>query len=141
MDMNKSFVLKNEERKPEWRKIDASGKVLGRLCTQIADMLRGKDKPTYTPHTDSGDYIIVTNCEKIILTGNKWEDKIYLSYSGWRGGLKEPSARDVFKKDPRRLIIHGVKGMLPKNKLNDKILKKLKVYVGEKHPHQAQFKD
>lgn len=141
MDMNKSYILKNEEREPKWRKIDASGQVLGRLCTQIADILRGKDKPTYTPHTDSGDYVVVTNCEKIVLTGNKWDDKIYARFSGWRGGLKEPSAKDVFAKDPSRLIMHGVMGMLPKNKLNRQVIKKLKIYVGSEHPHQAQLKD
>lgn len=140
MDMNKSFVLKNEERKPAWRKVDASGQVLGRLCTQIADMLRGKDKPTYTPHTDSGDYVVVLNCEKIVLTGNKWEDKIYAHHTGWRSGYKERSAKNVFQKDPCQLIIMGVQGMLPKNKLNRQIIKKLKTYVGEEHPHQAQLK-
>lgn len=141
MDMNKSFVLKKEDRDPSWRKIDASGQVLGRLCTQIAEILRGKDKPFYTPHTDSGDYVVVVNCEKIVLTGDKWEDKIYARYSGWRGGLKELSAKEVFAKDPRRLIIHGVKGMLPKNKLNRQIIKKLKVYKGADHSHKAQLKD
>lgn len=114
---------------------------MGRLCTQIADILRGKDKATYTPHTDSGDYVVVTNCEKIVLTGNKWDDKIYARFSGWRGGLKEPSAKEVFAKDPSRLIMQGVKGMLPKNKLNRQVLKKLKIYVGSEHPHQAQLKD
>jgi len=141
MDMNKSFVLKNEERNPGWRKIDASGQVLGRLCTQIADMLRGKDKPTYTPHTDSGDYIVVMNCEKIVLTGNKWDDKIYAHHTGWRSGYKEQTAKALFKKDPCQLISIAVKGMLPKNKLNRQIIKKLKLYVGDVHPHKAQLQD
>ena len=140
MDMNKTFFLKKEDRDCRWHVVDASDKVLGRLCTHIADLLRGKNKAIYTPHTDAGDYVIVTNCEKIRLTGNKWEGKTYASFSGYRGGLKEISAKDLFKKDPRRLIIHAVKGMLPKNKLNRRILKKLKVYVGNQHPHEGQIK-
>lgn len=139
MDMNKSFVLRKEVCKPEWRLIDASGQVLGRLATQIADILRGKDKPEYTPHSDAGDYVVVTNCDKIILTGDKWDDKIYRSHSGYRSGLKERSAREVVKKHPGMLIEKAVLGMLPKNKLNRKIIKKLKVYVGDEHPHTAQF--
>ena len=138
MDMNKSFVLRKEDRSPEWHVIDASGKVLGRLATHVADVLRGKDRPEYTPHTDSGDYVVIINCDKIVLTGNKWKDKIYRSYSGWRSGLKERSAREVFEKDPTRIIRAAVKGMLPKNKLNRQIIKKLKIYVGSEHPHKAQ---
>jgi large subunit ribosomal protein L13 len=138
MDMNRSFVLKKENRNPKWHVIDASGKVLGRLCTNIADILRGKNRPEYTPHIDSGDYVVVTNCEKIVLTGNKWKGKVYEHYTGYRGGLKQFSAEDIMKKDPRLLIIHGVKGMLPKNTLNRQVIKKLKVYVGDKHPHKAQ---
>lgn len=139
MDMNKSFVLKKEARSPRWHVLDASDMVLGRLSTKIADILRGKDRATYTAHTDSGDYVVVINCEKIKLTGNKWEDKMYPSFSGYRGGLKETSARDMFKKDPTLLIMKSVKGMLPKNKLNREILKKLKVYQGSQHPHTAQL--
>lgn len=139
MDMNKSFVLKKEARSPRWHVLDATDKVLGRLSTEIADILRGKDRATYTPHTDSGDYVVVINCEKIKLTGNKWEDKMYPFFSGYRGGLKEVSARDLFAKDPSNLIMKSVKGMLPKNKLNRGILKKLKVYAGSEHPHTAQL--
>jgi len=139
MDMNKSFLLRQEDRAPKWRIVDATDKVLGRLSTEIADILRGKDKPEFTPHCDAGDYVIVTNCEKIKLTGNKWEGKIYERYSGWRSGLKKISAQDLFKKDPTALIIHSVTGMLPKNKMNDKVIKKLKVYVGNEHPHKAQI--
>jgi len=139
MDMNKSFVLKKEICKPKWQVFDASGQVLGRLATQVATVLRGKDNPEYTPHTDSGDYVIITNCEKIVLTGNKWEDKIYSHFSGWRSGLKECSAQELFKKDPTLLITKAVEGMLPDNKLNRKIIKKLKVYVGNEHPHKAQL--
>ena len=139
MDMNKSFLLKQEDRAPKWRIIDATDKVLGRLSTEIADILRGKDKPEFTPHCDAGDYVIVTNCEKIKLTGNKWEGKTYERYSGWRSGLKSMTAQELFKKDPTALIIHAVQGMLPKNKMNDKVIKKLKVYVGNEHPHKAQI--
>src|SRR5579872_6259611 len=124
MDMNKSFLLKQEDRAPKWRIIDATDKVLGRLSTEIADILRGKDKPEFTPHCDAGDYVIVTNCEKIKLTGNKWEGKTYERYSGWRSGLKSMTAQELFKKDPTALIIHAVQGMLPKNKMNDKVIKK-----------------
>lgn len=138
MDMNKSFRLRPEDRDPKWHVIDASDQVLGRLCTRVADILRGKDRPEYTPHTDSGDYVVITNCEKIKLTGAKWDDKIYSRYSGWMGGLKQIPAKKMFEKDPRRLILLGVRGMLPKNRLNRTILKKLKVYVGNEHPHEAQ---
>ncbi len=138
--MNQLYFMKKEDRKPLWHVVDASDQVLGRMCTNIAELLRGKTKAAYTPHTDGGDYVVVTNCEKIKLTGNKWEDKIYASFSGYRSGLKELSAREVFNKDPRRLIMHAVKGMLPKNKLNRAILKKLRVYVGNAHPHDAQIR-
>ncbi len=139
MNMNKSFVLKKEERKPQWRLIDAEGKVLGRLATHIADALRGKDKPYYTAHTDCGDYIVVINADKIILTGNKWEDKEYVRYSGWFGGKKVATAREMKEKHPTAIVEMAVKGMLPKNKLNNEIYKKLKVYVGTEHPHKAQI--
>ena len=138
MDMNKSFFLKKEDKDPKWRVIDASGKVLGRLSTEIADVLRGKDKPQYTPHTDAGDYVVIINCDKIRLTGNKWKDKFYARYSGYRSGLKLTSAEDLFKKDPTELIKKSVKGMLPKNRLSRQMFKKLKVYVGSEHPHKAQ---
>lgn len=139
MDMNRSFNLRKEDATPGWRVIDAEGKVLGRLATQIADALRGKDKAFYTPHTDSGDYIVVINAEKIVLTGNKLEGKIYDRYSGWMGGYKVTSAKDMLAKKPEFLIEHAVKGMLPKNKLSDAIIKKLKVYAGSEHPHKAQL--
>lgn len=138
MSMNKSFVLKKEERRPQWRLIDAEGKILGRLATQIADALRGKDKPYYTPHTDSGDYVVVINAEKVALSGNKMEDKEYIRVSGWMGGKKVATAKEVLEKHPTWLIEKAVKGMLPKNKLNKEIIKKLKVYVGPEHPHKAQ---
>lgn len=139
MSMNRAFFLKNEERKPNWHLIDAEGKVLGRLATQIADILRGKDVPTYTPHTDSGDYVVVINAEKIVLTGNKWEGKEYITYSGWISGKKVKTANEMLAKHPTDIIALAVKGMLPKNKLNRAIIKKLKVYTGTEHPHFAQI--
>lgn len=139
MDMNKCFVLKKNTEKAVWHHIDASGQVLGRLATQIATILRGKDKPEYTPHSDSGDYVVVTNCDKIVLTGDKFTDKIYRSHSGYRSGLKERSAREIMEKKPAMIIEKAVQGMLPKNKLNRAIIKKLKVYAGSEHPHVAQL--
>lgn len=139
MDMNKSFVLKKEARNPQWRLIDAEGQILGRLATQIADILRGKDRAIYTPHTDSGDYVVIINAEKIVLSGSKWENKEYDHYTGWIGGLKTRKAQDIQKKHPGFIIEHAVQGMLPKNKLNRQIIKKLKVYAGKEHPHLAQI--
>lgn len=140
MDMNRIFFLRKEDRKPRWHQIDAEGKVLGRLATEIADLLRGKNNPLYTPHTDTGDYVVVINADKIVLTGNKWEDKEYIHHTMWLSGLKKTSAKDLLKKHPTRLVEYAVKGMLPKNKLNRQVIKKLKVYVGAEHPHQAQLK-
>lgn len=138
MDMNKSFYLKKEQRSPQWHVIDATDKVLGRLSTEIADTLRGKVNAFYTPSTDSGDYVVVINCEKVKLTGNKWKGKLYHTYSGWRSGQKEFTALELYNKDPRKLLQLSVKGMLPKNKLNRQIIKKLKLYCGSEHPHEAQ---
>src|SRR5581483_2443805 len=139
LDMNRTFFLRKEDRKPEWRLIDAEGEVLGRLATKITDILRGKNKPTFTPHTDSGDYVVVINPEKVVLTGNKLEDKEYHSYSGWIGGLKVKTAKEVLEKHPERLIEHAVRGMMPDNRLNDQYMKKLRVYAGAEHPHKAQI--
>lgn len=138
--MNRSFVLKKEERKPAWRLIDAEGKVLGRLATQVADALRGKDQAYYTPHTDSGDYVVVINADKVKLSGNKLEDKEYITYSGWMGGKKVKTAEEMLERRPEHLVEHAVKGMLPKNRLSREIIKKLKVYAGAEHPHKAQIK-
>lgn len=138
MSMNKAFFLRKEDTSPQWRVIDANGQILGRLATQVADILRGKDKAYYTPHTDCGDYVVIINADKIELTGNKWEGKVYDRYTGYMGGYKTTTAQELFKKDPTLLIEHAVKGMLPKNKLNDKIYGKLRVYVGGEHPHKAQ---
>lgn len=138
MSMNKAFFLRKEDRQPKWRVIDAKGKVLGRLASEIADILRGKDKPLYTPHTDCGDYVVVMNAEKIELTGDKWHNKEYVRYTGYLSGQRVATAEQIRDKHPERLIEMAVTGMLPKNKLNRQIIKKLKVYAGENHPHQAQ---
>jgi len=121
-----------------WRIVDADGLVLGRVAEKIANALRGRDKPTYTPHLDAGDFVIVVNAEKVRLTGNKETDKEYQSYSGYRGGLKRIPLADVRAKHPERLIMKAVKGMLPKNRLAAKLLTKLKIYKGSEHPHTAQ---
>lgn len=138
MDMNKAFVLKNEQRDPKWIVIDIKDQILGRVSTRIADILRGRHKAEYTPHTDTGDYVVVINCEKLKLTGKKWSDKIYKRYSGYRGGLKETTAKDAFAKNPAFLVESAVRGMLPKSKMGRAMFKKLRVYVGDKHPHTAQ---
>lgn len=132
----KTFIPKTVERK--WWLVDAKGKVLGRLASKIALLLMGKHKPDYTPFLDNGDFVVVINAEKVVLTGDKWESKLYYRYSGYPGGLKVLRARDILQKHPERLIELAVKRMLPKNKLNKRRIKRLKVYAGEYHPHQAQ---
>lgn len=139
MDMNRTFFLKKEERNPQWKLIDAKGEVLGRLATRVADMLRGKDQAAFTHHTDSGDYVVIINADQIVLTGDKLDGKIYARYTGWMGGYKEETAREKQAKRPEEIIMLAVRGMLPKNKLSAQIIKKLKVYAGSEHPHQAQF--
>jgi large subunit ribosomal protein L13 len=118
--------------------VDADGVVLGRLASQVATILRGKHKPTFTPHMDTGDFVVVINAEKVVLTGNKELQKKYMSYSGWRGGERFRSVPEIRAKHPERLITHAVKGMIPKNRLGSKLLTKLKVYKGAQHPHAAQ---
>ena len=140
MDMNKAFFLRKEDRAPEWHVIDASGQTLGRLATQIADLLRGRGKAYYTPHTDSGDYVVVTNCTKFKVTGDKMDDKQYVRYSGWRSGRKVRSLKEMLEKHPTDVIRKAVLGMLPKNRLSNKMITKLKVYTGSEHPHKAQVK-
>jgi large subunit ribosomal protein L13 len=137
MDMNKIFYLRKEDRAPQWLVVDAQGLVLGRLATKIADVLRGKHKACYAPHTDCGDYVIVINAEKVDLTGDKWTDKEYTRYTGWIGGFKVRTAQEVRAKQPEFLIEHAVQGMLPKNRLSRQLIKKLKVYAGNQHPHKA----
>ncbi|HEY8436000.1 MAG TPA: 50S ribosomal protein L13 [Haloplasmataceae bacterium] len=126
----------NVERK--WYVVDAAGKTLGRLATEVATLLRGKHKPIYTPHVDCGDYVIVINAEKIELTGDKWNKKLYYRHSGYPGGLKVRTAKELRDKFPERLIELAVKGMLPHNRLGRKMYKKLFVYSGNEHPHAAQ---
>ncbi|MFM7103298.1 MAG: 50S ribosomal protein L13 [Verrucomicrobiota bacterium] len=134
----KTYLPKVDMQRRAWRVIDAEGAVLGRLAVQVADALRGKDKPTYTPHLDAGDFVVVINAEKVVLTGDKENAKRYMSYSGWKGGERYRSVAEVRAKHPERLIEHAVKGMLPKNRLGDRLFTKLKVYPGAKHPHEAQ---
>lgn len=133
-----SFIAKPAEVERKWYVIDAEGKNLGRLSTQIATILRGKNKPIYTPHVDTGDYVIVINAEKVRVTGKKEEQKIYKSHSGYPGGLKETTLRELRAKKPEEIIRHAVKGMMPKGKLGRQMFKKLKVYAGPEHPHTAQ---
>lgn len=134
----KSYVPRTDEIQKKWFVIDASGHTLGRLASCIAKILTGKYKATYVPFMDVGDYVIVINAEKVILTGNKWEDKLYRWHTGYPGGLKEIAAKDLIKKDARKLLSYAVSGMLPKNKLRKRFEKKLKIYKGEAHPHVAQ---
>lgn len=129
---NKATVAK------EWVLVDAEGQTLGRLCSKIAKLLRGKYKPSFTPHVDCGDNVIIINADKIVLTGKKWDDRVYLKYSGYPGGQREFSPRDLQKKGDERLFRKVVKGMLPKNKLSDKLLGNLYVYAGTEHKHEAQ---
>ncbi len=134
----KTYFANKENTENKWYVVDASGKVLGRLASQIAKYLRGKHKPEYTPHSDAGDYIVVVNADKIKVTGNKRQDKVYYTHSGFPGGLKETTFEKLQAKDPTRIIEHAVKGMMPKNPLGREMLRKLKVYVGGEHPHEAQ---
>ena len=121
-----------------WLLVDASDKTLGRLSTNIAKILMGKNKPEYTPHNDVGDYVVVINAEKIKVTGNKNEQKMYYRHTGYPGGIKSQNFNDLIDSHPDRIITSAVKGMLPKNKLSNSVIKKLKVYKGESHPHSAQ---
>ena len=134
----KTYMAKFEPEKRKWYLIDAKGKTLGRMATQIANILRGKNKPIFTPHVDCGDFVVVVNAKYVKLTGKKWEQKKYYRHSGYIGGLKEMTAEEMREKFPERLIIHAVKGMLPKNRLANRLITKLKVYPEADHPHQAQ---
>jgi large subunit ribosomal protein L13 len=136
--VDKTYVTKQEDIKREWYVVDATGQTLGRLAAQVASRLRGKHRPIYSPAVDAGDYVIVINAEKIRVTGRKLDQKIYYRYSGYPGGLKQITLRDLLKKHPVRAIEHAVRGMLPKNRVGRKMFKKLKVYAGPQHPHQAQ---
>ena len=134
----KTYLPKENLDARKWRVIDADGVVLGRLAVRVADLLRGKDKATFTPHLDTGDFVIVINAEKVRLTGKKETAKQYMSYSGWRGGEKYISVATLRAKQPEKLIHNAVKGMVPKNRLGRSLLTKLKVYRGSEHPHAAQ---
>lgn len=134
----KTYMAKAQDVEKKWYVADASGKVLGRFASEIARRLRGKHKAIYTPHVDTGDYVIVVNAEKIVLTGKKLTDKKYYSYSGYPGGLKETTAGKMLAEKPENLIRLAVQGMLPKNSLGRKMLKKLKIYSGNAHHHEAQ---
>lgn len=133
-----TYSAKQTDNADKWCIVDANGAILGRLATKIASRLRGKHNPMFTPHVDTGDSVIVVNADKIVLTGRKWKQKNYYSHSGYIGGLKTITAEKLIEKKPEDLIRFAVKGMLPKNRLGSKLLKKLKVYVGDQHPHAAQ---
>lgn len=136
--MQKTYVPKSGDITHEWVLVDANGQNLGRLATQISTVLLGKNKPTFTPGVDTGDYVVVVNAERITVTGNKLDDKYYYRHSGYPGGLKEINLRDQLAKHPDRVIRSAVWGMLPHNKFGRKLIKKLKVYAGPDHPHMAQ---
>lgn len=137
-DIQKTYVMKQAEIEKKWYLVDAEGKVLGRLATEIADRLRGKHKPTYSPNLDMGDNIIVINAEKVVLTGTKSTDKDYFSHSHYPGGIKFTNIKKVLKENPEFIILHAVKGMLPKTKMGKHVIGNLKIYSGSEHPHAAQ---
>ncbi len=134
----RTYTPKPGDIERKWYVVDAQGKTLGRLASEIAKVLRGKNKPIFSPHVDTGDYVIVVNAEKIHVTGRKMTQKFYYRHSGYPGGLKAISLRDLLQKHPERVVKFAVRGMLPKNRLGRKMIKKLKVYAGPEHPHQAQ---
>ena len=134
----KTYSLKKEEVDRNWFVVDATDKILGRVATKIADRIRGKDKPTFTPHTDGGDYVIIINAEKIKVTGHKYTNKKYYKHSLYPGGLKTKTFKELVHSNPERIIEEAVKGMLPKNKLGKSMIKKLKVFSGPSHDHESQ---
>jgi large subunit ribosomal protein L13 len=136
--MQKTWNAKPGEVQQRWFLVDAEGRTLGRLATQIADTLRGKTKPEYTPHVDTGDFVVVVNAEKVRVTGKKLDDKMYYRHSGYPGGLKQRTLREQLERRPTEVLRGAVKGMLPRNKLARRQLLKLKVYAGPEHPHEAQ---
>ncbi|MDY6851170.1 MAG: 50S ribosomal protein L13 [Thermodesulfobacteriota bacterium] len=138
MSRTRTFMAKESEVNRQWFLVNAENKILGRLATEIARRLRGKHKAIFTPHADTGDFVVVVNAEKVRLTGHKPDQKMYYHYSGYIGGLKETVAREQLVEKPEEVIRHAVKGMLPKNSLGRRQLKKLKIYAGPEHPHQAQ---
>src|SRR5262245_19476896 len=134
----KTYLPKVDLNQRKWHVIDANGAVLGRLAAQVADILRGKNKPTYTPHLDAGDFVVVINAEKVAVTGKKETQKEFMTYSGWKGGERYRTVAEIRAKHPEKLITHAVKGMVPKNRLGRVLMTKLKVYKGSEHPHSAQ---
>lgn len=134
----KSFQAKAGQLRPQWYIVDATNQVVGRLAAQIAPILMGKHRPTYTPHIDTGDYVIVTNVEKVVFSGNKWQDKRYQWYTGYPGGQKEEAAWHLLQRHPERILELAIKRMMPKNKIGRHMMSKLKLVVGDQHPHQAQ---
>lgn len=134
----KTYLPKINLDQRKWHVVDAEGAVLGRLAVKVANILRGKNKPVFTPHLDAGDFVVVINAEKVVLTGEKENKKVFMSYSGWKGGEKFRSVSEVRTRTPEKLITHAVRGMIPKNRLGRVLLTKLKVYTGSKHPHEAQ---
>jgi large subunit ribosomal protein L13 len=136
--MTKTIHRAIHEIDRRWLLIDASGQVLGRLASQVAILLRGKHKPIFSPHLDTGDFVVVINAEKVLLTGKKLKDKLYQQHSGYPGGLKTTTAEQMLKKHPTRVVEYAVRGMLPKTKLGDALFRKLKVYAGAAHPHASQ---
>lgn len=134
----KTYQPKKEELEPKWYLVNAEGRVLGRLSTELAKILKGKNKPSYTPHLDTGDFVIVVNAGKVALTGKKMKEKIYYRHTGYPGGIRQMTAGELIAKKPAEIIRMAVKGMLPKNSLGRQMLRKLKVYAGPDHPHEAQ---
>jgi len=134
----KTYQAKKEEVDRKWYLVNAEGKVLGRLSTELVKVLKGKNKPTYTPHLDTGDFVVVVNAGKVTLTGKKMKDKIYYHHTGYPGGIKEMNAEKLLAKKPTEMIRMAVKGMLPKNSLGRQMIRKLKIYAGPNHPHDAQ---
>jgi len=134
----KTYLPKVDLQQRKWHVIDADGAVLGRLAVQVADILRGKNKPVYTPHLDAGDFVVVINAEKVTVTGKKETEKEFMSYSGWKGGERFRTVAEIRAKHPEKLITHAVRGMVPKNRLGRVLMTKLKVYKGSQHPHAAQ---
>jgi len=134
----KTYMARTQDFEKKWFLIDAGGKPVGRVATRIANVLRGKTKPQFTPHADIGDYVIVVNAEKVVFTGKKWEQKFYYRHSGYPGGIKSISAEKLHKQNPEEILRKAVWGMLPKNKWQKKLIARLKVYPGESHPHKAQ---
>src|SRR5215212_5145494 len=134
----KTYLPKDHLSQRKWHVVDADGVVLGRLAAQVADVLRGKNKPVFAPHLDAGDFVVVINAEKVAVTGNKENNKTYMSYSGWKGGEKFTTVARIRARHPEKLITHAVRGMIPKNRLGRVLMTKLKVYKGAEHPHAAQ---